>query len=607
MTLKESSSVTNVHNHFSSCDFGVVADGMVVAAKTGKKARRKSFGGRDDLLNVYRLAKNFIIKHKIFRICQVVENQDVKQLTICNLWRVERFPDGRIKTYEFFMDREIWSEVSELKHWPEVPIWPIKRTQSLDWWRSVVKQAIWKALAAAGYHVLPLYQHIVKKSARHKRILMSIDKTAGSKTLLPCKPEMTPQQMADRMMVRYLGKEGELDRETVRYRWKDGLLTSASMEAGARALRAAIFQHIIEKEVFSAMLVMDYRNVPFLRYLAYAKYRLGLLKVAQERRNLLPLLPGINPEQWDRPDLFAKKLWIKGTRKTTLVDRSPFWSKDSTSRYASFDNGTGYRWLSKASPVVVKEWANCGKSTSIITNIALANVNMRVPVIAYQYLLRSSERNNFPIYGISPRIQSLYKLFLMNCSKLWETKGFVAVKQWLKADMQSNISTMMDYLNAEGFDEGYPDKQATWQSLVRRSDDWHARVSIANMERALAGQKLLEWDSLLTQAIIDEIIFTPLRTSRDMAIEGYEMHHCIGEYSNECHLGKYRAFSVVEPDGSRSTLGFMIKGKKTLRDQHMSKYNGAISDAAKAAGFKLIELYQQVLKSKNNKRLLHTA
>lgn len=116
------------------------------------------------------------------------------------------------------------------------------------------------------------------------------------------------------MIERYIGKQVKVKGKgkTGVYRWKGGLLESKSMQAGARALRAGFFEHILDGEVLSAMRVIDYRNCSFTRYLSYARWREGLLKVAQEHRNLLPLLRRINPEQWTRNNLFSRTLWVRG-------------------------------------------------------------------------------------------------------------------------------------------------------------------------------------------------------------------------------------------------------------------------------------------------------
>ncbi|MDR2624828.1 MAG: PcfJ domain-containing protein, partial [Zoogloeaceae bacterium] len=42
--------------------------------------------------------------------------------------------------------------------------------------------------------------------------------------------------------------------------------------------------------------------------------------------------------------------------------------------------------------------------------------------------------------------------------------------------------------------------------------------------------KSRKWKSLLPNFVIDDIVFTPLDDACSLAAEGYEMHHCVGQY-----------------------------------------------------------------------------
>lgn len=563
--------------------------------------RRNAFG-RADLAEVYRKAKDLLIKHKLFRIAQYEELGDTRRLTISNLWRIERLSDASIRTLEFCLNTGVWQEVSTLDHWPEMPFYPIKNTQSLDWWRSIARQAIWRTLVAVGYFNLPRFHTELS--------VWEYDQNGDPIPPSAPKKEMTPSRMAYLLIERYIGRQGAYNKKRKSYNWKPGRLDPESMKAGARALRAAFFQHFLDREVLSAMLTIDYRDSSFLRYLRYARLRQPLVKVASERRNLLPLLPGINPEQWGRDDLFSRKLWVRDGRKSTMLDRRPLrlakeqgvqrgirWQQQS--HYQSFEVAAAWRWLSKASSVIVREWA-WKKNNTIVANLALANVSVKAPVYAYVQVVREAHR--LDRYGVSSCIQQLLRLFLAHCAKLWKEMGYTEVRLWLRDNSQSRLTVMLDYLDAEGFEQGYPDKHSTWAALLRRSDDWHRRVAIERMEQELNGLKLLEWASLVPETVIDEIVLTPLNDSRALAVEGYAMHHCVGQFAGLCHRGKYRVYSVNEPDGNRSTLGFEVRGRTVIWDQHMSKFNGPVSPAAHQAGRQLVAIYQLALETAKSKR-----
>jgi len=575
-------------------DPGVVPETPVLSRK-----RRHNLFGRADLAYIYRRAKDLIIQHKLLRITRYEEQDGIRQLTICNLWRIERLPDASIRTLNFNLVTTSWEEVrstNDWYQWPEMPFYPIEQTKSLGWWKDIIKGAIWKALIAAGY------------SGELKK-----------------KKGMKPGQMAYFLLNQYVGGTVYLDKfDAYGYpltKETPGRLDPETMKAGARALRAAFFQHILDHEVLSAVLAINYRECGFRRYLQFARYRSGLLKVAAEHRNLLPLLPGINPDQWSRNDLFSRKLWVKDGRKSTAIDRYPVQPYPIQARKSgrlitdcdsilgpyvgSFDSAAVWRWLSKASSLIVRAWymnhtSQFGYHSAnyVIANMALANINAKAPVCAYVKLICNSYYLRDKDYAVSSQIQQLYRLYFAHAANLWKENGYAVVREWVKdVDQKSIIHDMLDWLEAEGFAQGFPNKRATWTSLLRRSDDWHRRIAIDCMEHELNG-KTLEWVSLLPETVIDDIAFAPLTNSRALAVEGYELKHCIGNYVDMCNKGRYRAYSVLEPDGSRSTLGFSVQSRTATLDQHRGKHNGPISPAAKEAGRLFVEAYQQALREK---------
>ncbi|MEX3606639.1 MAG: hypothetical protein VB142_11425 [Burkholderia sp.] len=56
--------------------------------------------------------------------------------------------------------------------------------------------------------------------------------------------------MAYLLIERYIRRQGAYNNKRKTYDWKPGLLDSDSMMVGARALRAAFFQHFLDREVY---------------------------------------------------------------------------------------------------------------------------------------------------------------------------------------------------------------------------------------------------------------------------------------------------------------------------------------------------------------------
>lgn len=606
--------------------------GELTLAAPRRRRRASSFGGREDLGRVYAAAKDLIIKHKLLVLKQFEEVDGVKRLTICNLWRIERHPDQSTIAFEFDLATGEWARTTVFGEWPAIPIWPVSVTKKSDYWPTVIRTAIWKALIASGFNDLPKFRNPWPKKVveRHQKRIkdkgywrckytndwyhnsdrqrLISDKEAkelGLTVPKGHKAEMTPGMMAYSILAAYATpakkKKGK------------GWLRKDSMEKGARALRAALWEHFLDRDVVSAQLALHRDTLSFASCLDWAvNRREHLLRVTSESRNLLPLLVSIDFKHWHRSDLFSRKLWVRGARKTTPVDRGFYnaseselhlsgYGRSSRHGFHSFETKAAWRWLSNASMMIVKSWVEYGRDNSVATNLALAtsNIQRKIPVVAVVRLIEASPDNrharDLPRYGVSPVLQQVYRLYLTHAAQLWADEGFKAVRAWAGYPGSNRFSDVVDYLEAEGFAQGLPDKNSTWASLERRSADWHRRIAIQNMEKQLSGIPEQNWAAAVPEIEIDGIACRPLLSSREMAVEGYEMSHCVGGYTPRCIDGRYRVYSLLEPDGTRSTLGLRITRRQVSVEQHRGKYNGPISPLAEAAGRELAVRYRQAL------------
>ena len=530
--------------------------GEAPMSRTGKKTRSTLFG-RKDLLETYRQAKDFIVRHKLLRMCTFSDENGLKRLTICNLWRIELEASGALHTFRFNLRDAEWLQTDGLSDLPDIPFAPIGTgSQSLEWGVRLCKDALRVAIRASGADDFPereakwIYHAIFKK-------LFGGDKDKG-------------------------------------------LISTASMNSGARTLRAVWWDHFVDREVLSALLCIRRYTWSISEYLQYARHRQALLKVAAERRNLLPILTMINPSQWGRDDLFSRKLWVRDGRKSTVLDRRPV-RVEGLYRIHSFESAAPWRWLSRASLPIVREWVSAGNN-AVIEDLALANCGgIHAPVYAYVAIIRSANYTRFP-KGYPPVLQ-LYRVLLKFCAQMWKEKGFSAVRQWIRHDLQSELLDMSNYLLCEGFARGLPDKNASWPSLLRRSEDWHRRIGLMHLEQAEREERLLQWDSPLPETVIDGIVCAPLMDSQALAREGYEMSHCVGGYAQLCHEGAYRVFALKESDGTRSTLGIRIgnRGGVSL-EQHRGPCNSQVSRKASSAARKLLNVFRQALAEQNGKQ-----
>lgn len=221
-------------------------------------------------------------------------------------------------------------------------------------------------------------------------------------------------------------------------------------------------------------------------------------------------------------------------------------------------------------------------------------------MLAYVTLI-ANMGHYMPRYG-QATVQKLIRLFLAHCALLWQVRGYAFVRTWLRKEASSEaFSDLFDYLNDEGIANGQPKRNATWASLCRLSADWHTRIALEELERATQQNAALTWCSALPETCIDDRRFTPLDSHQVLALEGYQLHHCIGAYADQCYAGQYRVFSVRDPNGPRSTLGMVIQRNKAIWDQHRGNYNGPVADQTVLAGHRLVTLYQQALRHKRGK------
>ena len=542
---------------------------------------------------VWEQAVDYIHRHNLTRLSQYEETADgLRRLTICNLWRMERQGDDRdLRLFVFNLQDRTWQRTFHPAGWPQIPLYPRNRRSDLHWWRDIIRLMLWQALAAAGYHELPQ--------------TVRLPATDDGK---PCR-ERHDYQLFGVLYGRFIGREESVGWDgEVLHPASLGKLDDTKMKRAAMSLRRDFYRHILDREVHSALLAINYGAATFTRYLACDCHRAGLLKVAREHRNLLPLLPGIDPAQWGRDDLFSRKLWVRDGRKSTALERRPVRPERTRTHVAygynpdgifafdqpdwrplcAFDDVAAWNWLRRAPLTVVRAWFVHGAhEPDVIAALAAANVSLRLPARVYAGLMKGfrSRCDTMP----AVKQQQLLRCYLVHCPQLWQQEGVAA----RKAQDRNEIGDIADWLTAEGLEQGHPHKQSTWAALKRRSDDWHRRVAIARTIRYDNNGQPLAWQSLLPQTEIDGIVFTPLEDAAALAAEGAEMHHCIAGYTMRCHGKGYRAWAVCEPDGRRSTLGIERRNGRYRIEQHRGPHNGEVSAAAKKAGKKLLAQYHQ--------------
>lgn len=541
-----------------------------VNARTGNAKDKKSLFGDPCLDAMYRRTKQYAGDSGIFRICRMEDpGEGFKRLIICNLWRIDRFPDGRVSLFTRDLRTDLWTEDRDLSEWPYVPLWPVKSTRSLVWWKDLVRKSLSKALDAAGY------AEIDSDMSHPLNDRIPLVRDAVMRSYLPRRKQGSDISCEDR-----------------------AFLDPKGCEAGARSLRAAFYEHIAEKDLLGAAWALNYRYGNLTSYLTLALRADEVRRIARESRNLLPLMASIRPEHWTRTDLFSRKIWVRDGRKTTMADRKAF--SDKT---CSFATPSGWRWIANAKMSVVAEWINGGvgpsrADTDIIEIFAHANIGATVPSHVWRHLLRF-RRHFFRTPNNRDQIGRIFRAFVLESERIWKTQGFGALRTWIRNEMR--LQNIADWFNGEGSESGLPNKNAGWRSIERAAHDWHERQAIQYV--AARGEDVA-WESLLGDMEIDGVTCSPLSSRHALLKEGYVQHHCIGSYDTRCMEGIYRVFSLEDREGNRSTLGiaFLVSPPRWIVNQHYGKYNGAISDEAKKAGEEISLRYTEFFLSEQHRK-----
>ena len=132
-----------------------------------------------------------------------------------------------------------------------------------------------------------------------------------------------------------------------------------------------------------------------------------------------------------------------------------------------------------------------------------------------------------------------------------------------------------------------PGARITWNSLCRRSMQWH-RALLAD----ISPERDVHWQALLPTHAAGDLLAIELSTGAALAEEGLEQKHCVGTYANACASGSCRVFSLRrqgkrtatielrrEADGSWGLAQVRGKCNSIVRDAEVLAIAGQVASA----------------------------
>lgn len=502
--------------------------------------------GRRDLSLAYDLARDYIFKNNVFRICQYEEIGDIRQLTMCNLWRIKRKPSASLEFFEYSLKRRRWEKCnsSDCRLWPIIPFGPKNFTKSLDWWESFAAKAIWKCLEESGMLSLKGYNNHITDWDDPSN-LKNYEKSN-------IKPEMSKGKVIGILFKQCFGAKTSGSSKNKSY--KKGIISRDSMKDGAKSLLHVFYKKIIDKEIASAVFSIDYAN-GFHDYLVYAEHAENFIKVARSHRNLLPLLKRISPEHWGRDDIFSEKLWFKKNGKETLLDKiqnnhgkmikgqpcNVFYDDVlPLKKYCSFDSIQGWQWLSKASTVIVSKWNGIQNTP---TNIAMSGFSGKAPVCAYAHILSNS--GAIDNYGRSQTAQRIIFLFLSHCEKMWKEKGYRKTREWLKTSSESRISDLVKTFELNNMHDIAYDDDFSWEKIAKKNREETIDQSIHFYDQMNLGIKDIFWNERVRPFSHDGFNVKQITGKRMLAVELIKLGFSYSTHIRDNLIsGELQAFSI---------------------------------------------------------------
>ena len=373
----------------------------------------------------------------------------------------------------------------------------------------------------------------------------------------------------------------------------------------ARAIDSALRRHIWrwdEPEARSSRVPLrhppDIRN-RLSRHLA--DQSADLARINQETPNFLPLLHFIPPAWWSRRDLLQDKvLRAAGPIFKNISPAGLRWLRRAPAETLSCFHHYFERDKDYFPKKYIPEAALLSTAGKVIEIMAGLGPQVAGQTELFEIVINRVWRLLRKLNGINPKpdpllgdrlVRLLTRHIMAICTSL-VNQDFVEtedISEALDAMMEDEEQdAILDWFEAEGLWQGLPDKNSTWLSLKRRSEIWHEEV----WQREQAEEANAAWESLLEETVIDGLKIKPLVTGHDLYKEGREMRHCVSSYTWRCLNDGYRIFSLLEANGTRSTLSLRPKScEDFVIDQHKGLANGRVSLAASKAAREVCRLY----------------
>lgn len=573
---------------------------------------KKSRFGSPVASEMYARLKRISIDAKVLKVYDV-ENTDTEiRLTLFNSWMMTRNVETHaVGVFERDYADGNWYAVEPSGIFNSIPVWPIQNLR--EGVAGSAKRFILEKLYAAAKYSEVLSALSAQCSAEAQRLMQDegMDHNGAFELAFERFPQVHKLEVAKNAFAdRLFGSKFSRGKRKP----QKGFVQHRSVYNALKGLRAEFFRQFRDPELFRAILSMNHKFMTLGDYLYFAVNREAVLKVWSERRNLMPMLPHIGRDYWGGDELFSTANWIDPAGPLvvpgfTAIQVNHLPSQNSGSGiFSPFPSAKAYQWLARSKNTVVKAWARNRKDPRVADLMAELNLPKETAALVIASIvdqmanaLIKLDQVDFPIAEYRQRILRTFRAYSGHWAAIRKERGY---RQMVSALTYENDDTggVFDYLIHEGFAQDLPARNATWASIVRRSDEWHLQeaqryrrlnpVAYYGDDAFERDEDLpREWSSLVPEQTILDCRVRPLGKYEEVVAEGGEMAHCVASYAWQCAKDRYRVYSITEPDGTRYTLGISLYDGTAIFDQVQGWRNSRPSELVRRVSEKVVAMY----------------
>lgn len=579
----------------------------------GEEKQVVSRFGDDAISAFYARLKTVSTENEVLKLYELQIDEKEVRIVIANSWMVVRdLASNAIKAFERDYTNALWYRVESATILSAVPVWPVRNLpeHATTPFVSAILRKLYEAAGGAAVEEDVISRH----QDRWDRITQEHDREYKEKTgryphEAPVIADPGPSTVgrakawfATRLFGDLHGR-GRPSRKP-----RGGYVSRSSVYNAIKGIRTAFHRHFREPELFRAILSMDHRAMSLSDYVYYGGNREGVLKVWNERKNLIPMLPFIKRGFWGDDNLFSADWWTSPSGPLATPGFKETDGRWMPSRFlgvgtfSPFGDRKAFKWLTRSKNSVVKSWVRYGKSPLIAELMSELNLPKNTPARIQAHVVtelhgRLSQLENFGVELADVRagVLNAFRAYAGHFVEIRNERRYRDAMNEFFNGHGRGTGEVFDYLINEGFLNGIPARNATWASLLRRSGEWHA----VNGYRLSFGDDDVDdsvtWDSIIGEAEVLGCKVKAIVKAGDLRLEGSRMRHCVRTYAPLCARDTYRVFSLVEDDGTASTLGLYVGAEGARFDQLQGFANSQASASAMRAARKVVQMYNEAV------------